>query len=72
MAQFSKRKNSGSYILRIEYSEKRAENRLYKTEVGARKAARKLMQKYGDINCRIFKEIGSVSQISIFDLEPAY
>lgn len=72
MSKFANRKNSGSYILRIEYGDKRAENRLYKTETGARKAGQKIMKKYEDTNCRIFKEIGSVVQLSLFDLELPY
>ena len=59
-------------MLRIEYSDKRAENRLYKTENGACKAGRKAMQKYGAQKCRIFKEVGSVRQLSLFEIEPEF
>jgi len=59
-------------MLRIEYSDKRAENRLYKTENGACKAGKRAMQKDGAINCRIFKEVGSVRQLSLFEIEPEY
>ena len=66
------KKNTGNWMLRIEYSERRAENRLYKTENGACKAGRKAMQKYGAVKCRIFKEVGSVRQLSLFEIEPEY
>ena len=64
-------KNNGEWMLRIEYPNKRAENRLYKTEHGACKAGKRAQQKYG-AHCRIFKEVGSVRQISLFEIEPEY
>ena len=65
-------KNTGEWMLRIEYSDKRAENRLYKTEGGACKAGKKAMERYGAKKCRIFKEVGSVRQLSLFEIEPEY
>ena len=65
-------KNTGEWMLRIEYSDKRAENRLYKTEGGACKAGKKAMERDGAKKCRIFKEAGSVRQLSLFEIEPEY
>ena len=61
-----------NWILRIEYSDKRSEHRLYKTENGACKAGKKAMERDGAQKCRIFKEVGSVRQISLFEIEPEY
>lgn len=64
--------SSYNWMLRIEYSDKRSEHRLYKTESGACKAGKTAMQKYGAQKCRIFKEVGSVRQLSLFEIEPEY
>jgi hypothetical protein len=64
-------KSTGEWALRIEYSDKRAEHRFYKTEGQMLRAAAKIKQKYG-AKCRFFREIKNVRQIDIFEIEPEY
>lgn len=66
-----KSKTTGEWALRIEYSDKRAEHRFYKTEGQMLRAASKIKQKYG-AKCRYFKEIKNVRQMDIFEIEPEY
>ena len=48
-------KNDGEWMLRIEYSDKRSENRLYKSYGRVKNAAERAILKYG-AHPRIFKE----------------
>lgn len=65
------KKTTGEWALRIEYSDKRAEHRFYKTEGQMLRAASKIKQKYG-AKCRYFKEITNARQMDIFEIEPEY
>lgn len=60
-------------MLRIEYSDRRCENKLYKTHANAVKAGIRAMRKYG-ARYRIFKEWtdDSFEQLGLFNQEPEY
>lgn len=67
--------SSGEWVLLIKTPDNRSRFRLYKTESGAVKAAKK---KLGE-HCRVFigrlsefKDSGTVRQISISEIEPEY
>lgn len=62
------------WIVRIEYRNQRAKHALRKTEKGAVAYAKKLLSKKDSdiINCRVFKEVGTVRQLSIFEMEAEY
>ncbi len=67
------RSNDGEWMLRIEYSDKRSENRLYKSYGRVKNAAERAILKYG-AHPRIFKEWheDSFEQLNLFEQEPEF
>jgi len=65
-------KSNYEWIVRVEFKDERSKHLIRKTEKGAVSASKKYMQRPDIKRCRIFKEVGSVRQLSIYEIEPEY